>query len=125
MSAPRDPSSLSITDNRTGKTYEIPVREGAVPATAFAKVASDGEGLRVFDSAYQNTAVVRSKICYIDGERGVLEYRGYGIEELAEKSTFLEVAYLLIYGELPTKVRCGCLAARDAHRHRPKSGAAR
>lgn len=96
--------TLSVTDNRTGKQYEIPVSDGAIPATAFAKVMMDGEGVRVFDPGYQNTAVVRSKICYIDGERGVLEYRGYGIEELAEKSTFLEVAYLLIYGELPNKV---------------------
>ncbi len=60
--------------------------------------------MRVFDPAYANTAVVKSTICYIDGDKGILEYRGYPIEELAEKSTFLEVAYLLIFGELPSKV---------------------
>ena len=75
----------------------------SIKATDFQAIKDDsGEGLKVFDPAYGNTAVVESSICYIDGDKGILEYRGYPIEELAEKSTFLEVAYLLIYGELPT-----------------------
>ncbi|PJF16741.1 Citrate synthase [Paramicrosporidium saccamoebae] len=94
---------LRVEDSRTKATYTVPIKDSSVPATAFGKIQKDGEGLRVFDSGYQNTAVVRSQICYIDGDRGVLEYRGYPIEELAEKSTFLEVSYLLLYGELPTK----------------------
>lgn len=104
--------NLTIIDNRTRREYIIPINNGSIPAIEFSKIRPSienkgdiAEGLRVFDSGYQNTAVVRSKICFIDGEKGVLEYRGYPIEELAEKSTFIEVAYLLIYGELPTKVR--------------------
>ena len=93
-------SSLNVLDCRTKKTYKVPKEDDSVPAAAFGKA-----GLRVFDSGYQNTAVVRSSICYIDGERGILEYRGYPIEELAERSTFLEVAYLLIYGDLPAKTQ--------------------
>lgn len=93
--------SLKVTDQRTGKQYVVPITDESVPATAFAKIGD--HGLRVYDSGYQNTAVVRSKICYIDGDHGILEYRGYPIEELAEKSSFLEVSYLLIYGELPTQ----------------------
>jgi citrate synthase len=95
--------ALYVADSRTGKKYKVPIKDNSIPATEFAKVkvGKEDEGLRVFDSGYQNTAVVRSKICYIDGEQGVLEYRGYPIEELAERSNFLEVAYLLIYGELP------------------------
>ena len=106
----RETPALRIVDERTSREYRVPISEGSVPGGAFAKMTAenkdgDGGGLRIFDPAYTNTAVVRSKICFIDGERGILEYRGYGIEELAEKSTFIEVAYLLIYGELPTKVR--------------------
>ncbi|TPX55492.1 hypothetical protein PhCBS80983_g05273 [Powellomyces hirtus] len=95
--------SLTVLDNRTGKTYEVPITDGTIKATDFQKI-KDGPnpGLRLFDPAYQNTAVCRSTICDIDGDRGILRYRGYPIEELAEKSTFLEVSYLLIYGELPT-----------------------
>ena len=90
-------------DNRTGCDYKIKIEpEGAVKAVDFQKIKETGkDGLRVFDPSYANTAVVRSKICYVDGDNGVLWYRGYSIEELAEKSTFLEVAFLLIYGELP------------------------
>ncbi|EPZ35746.1 Citrate synthase, bacterial-type domain-containing protein [Rozella allomycis CSF55] len=96
-------NSLTITDNRTGLTYALPIVDGTVNALLFKNITIPGqlEGIRIFDPAYQNTAVVRSSICYIDGEKGVLEYRGYPIEQLAEKSTFLEVAYLLIYGDLP------------------------
>ena len=97
--------SLSITDNRTGETYEVAVEDGTVRAMAFRdiKVSDDDFGLMTYDPAFTNTAHCRSSICFIDGEAGVLEYRGYPIEELCEKSTYLEVAYLLVYGELPTQ----------------------
>lgn len=97
--------TLTIIDNRTGQTYEIPIAEGAVRATDFRQIrAHEGDfGLMVYDPAFLNTASCRSAITKIDGDRGVLEYRGYPIEELAEKSTFLETAYLLLYGELPTQ----------------------
>uniref|UniRef100_A0A7I4CHN1 Citrate synthase n=1 Tax=Physcomitrium patens TaxID=3218 RepID=A0A7I4CHN1_PHYPA len=98
--------SLTIVDNRTGKKYEIPISEGGtVKATDFKKITAgeDGNGLRLFDPGYLNTAPVRSKISYIDGDKGILRYRGYPIEELAEKSSFTEVAFLLMYGNLPTK----------------------
>jgi citrate synthase len=97
--------SLTITDNRTGRTYEVPVAEGTVRATDLRqiKVAEDDFGLMTYDPAFMNTAACRSAIAYIDGDRGILRYRGYPIEQLAERSTFLEVAYLLIEGELPTR----------------------
>ena len=101
----KEEGALRVTDTRTAKEYRIPIEENSVRAAAFAKISVDSnEGLRLYDPAYTNTAVVRSKICFIDGDKGILEYRGYPIEELAEKSTFLEVAYLLVYGELPSKV---------------------
>ncbi|KAG0598229.1 hypothetical protein M758_12G056100 [Ceratodon purpureus] len=98
--------TLTIVDNRTGKKYEVPISEGGtVKATDFKKITAggDGVGLRMFDPGYLNTAPVRSKISYIDGDKGILRYRGYPIEELAEKSSFTEVAFLLMYGNLPTK----------------------
>ena len=97
--------SLTITDNRTGRTYEVPVSEGTVRATDLRqiKVADDDFGLMTYDPAFMNTAACRSAITYIDGDRGILRYRGYPIEQLAERATFLEVAYLLIEGELPTR----------------------
>jgi citrate synthase len=97
--------SLTITDNRTGRTYEVPVAEGTVRATDLRqiKVDDDDFGLMTYDPAFMNTAACRSAITYIDGDRGILRYRGYPIEQLAERSSFLEVAYLLIEGELPTK----------------------
>ena len=97
--------SLTITDNRTGRTYQVPVSEGTVRATDLRqiKVADDDFGLMTYDPAFMNTAACRSAITFIDGDRGILRYRGYPIEELAEKASFLEVAYLLIEGELPTK----------------------
>jgi citrate synthase len=97
-------ATLSVTDNRTGKAYEIPIHDGAIRATDLRqiKVGADDQGLLSYDPAYMNTASCRSAITFIDGERGILRYRGYPIEELAEKSTFLEVAYLLLRGELPT-----------------------
>jgi citrate synthase len=97
--------TLTIIDNRTGRSYEVEIREGAVRAVAFREVkVGEGErGLMVYDPGFQNTAACRSGITYIDGERGVLLYRGYPVEQLAERSSFLEVAYLLIHGELPTR----------------------
>src|SRR4051812_36273217 len=97
--------TLSITDNRTGQTYEVPIEDGTVRAMALRdiKVSEDDFGLMTYDPAYTNTASCRSAITYIDGENGILRYRGYPIEQLAEDSTYLEVAYLLIHGELPTK----------------------
>src|SRR5215468_12123552 len=96
--------TLTITDNRTGKTYEVPIEDGTVRATALRdiKVDEDDFGVMSYDPAFMNTASCRSAITYLDGEAGVLEYRGYPIEQLAEHSTYLEVAYLLIHGELPT-----------------------
>jgi citrate synthase len=97
--------TLSVTDNRTGETYEVEVTDGTVRAMDFRqiKVSDDDFGLMTYDPAFTNTASCRSAVCFIDGEAGVLEYRGYPIEQLCESSTYLEVAYLLIYGELPTQ----------------------
>jgi citrate synthase len=98
------PDTLTITDNRTGKTYEIPVEHDTIRALDLRqiKVQPDDFGLMTYDPGYTNTASCKSRITYIDGDRGILEYRGYPIEQLAERSTFLEVAYLLLNGELPT-----------------------
>jgi len=97
------PDTLTVTDNRTGQSYEIPIEEGAIRATELRKIktSDDDPGLVSYDPAFLNTASCRSRITYIDGDKGVLLYRGYPIEELAEKSSFLEVAYLLVHGELP------------------------
>jgi citrate synthase len=99
--------TLTLTDNRTGRTYEIPINDETVRAMDFrqVKVSEDDFGLMVYDPAATNTVSCRSTITYIDGDRGRLEYRGYPIEELAEACTFLEVAYLLLYGELPTRAQ--------------------
>ncbi|HXK33968.1 MAG TPA: citrate synthase [Dehalococcoidia bacterium] len=99
------PDTLTITDNRTGKTYEVPVTDGTIRAMDLRqiKTADDDFGLMAYDPAFTNTASCRSAITYIDGDAGILEYRGYPIEQLAEQSTYLETAYLLVYGELPTK----------------------
>ena len=96
--------TLSVTDNRTGRTYEIPITDGTVRALDFRaiRVAEDDFGLMTYDPAFMNTAACRSSITYLDGTNGVLEYRGYPIEQLAEHSNYLEVAYLLVFGELPT-----------------------
>src|ERR687883_269377 len=97
--------TLSITDNRTGRSYEVPIEDGTIRATALReiRVSDDDFGLMSYDPAFMNTASCRSAITYLDGENGVLEYRGYPIEQLAEQSTYLEVAYLLVHGELPTQ----------------------
>jgi len=95
--------SLTITDNRTGKTYELPVAHGTINAMDLRqiKTGSDDFGVMTYDPAYMNTASCKSRITFIDGDKGILRYRGYPIEELAEKSTYLETAYLLVKGELP------------------------
>src|SRR5260370_3208531 len=95
--------TLTITDNGTGRRYEVPIRDGAIAATDLQKITSDGagSGLLSYDPAFLNTASCRSAITFIDGERSILRYRGYPVEELAERSSFLEVAYLLTHGELP------------------------
>src|ERR1051325_1504623 len=96
--------SLSIRDNRTGREYEIAITDGTIRATHLKEIAVDGEpGWASYDPGFLNTASCRSAITYIDGEEGILEYRGYPIEQLAEQSNFLEVGYLLIHGSLPTK----------------------
>jgi citrate synthase len=93
-----DKETLTVTDDRTGMTYEIPITDGAIRATDLKQI----DGLISYDPGLFNTAVTRSSVTYLDGEAGVLEYRGYPIEELAANSSFLEVAYLLIYGNLPS-----------------------
>jgi citrate synthase len=96
---------LTVTDSRTGKTYEIPIEDNTIRATELRKIKTDEDdfGLMTYDPAFMATASCRSAITFIDGEKGVLEYRGYPIEQLAENSNYLEVAYLLIHGELPTQ----------------------
>ncbi|MEP6666342.1 MAG: citrate synthase [Nocardioidaceae bacterium] len=98
-------SSLTVRDNRTGTEYDVPILDGTVRAADLAKIRShdDEPGIAVYDPGFVNTASCRSSITYIDGDKGILEYRGYPIEQLAEKSSYLEVAYLLVHGELPTK----------------------
>jgi citrate synthase len=100
---PKD--TVTITDNRTGKTIELPIEHGTVRALDMRQLKSGAEdfGLMTYDPAFMNTASCRSKITYIDGDKGILLYRGYPIDELAERSTYLEVAYLLVNGELPSK----------------------
>jgi citrate synthase len=96
--------TLTVVDNRTGKTYELPIQDGTVRAMDLRqiKAAPDDFGLMTYDPAFMNTAFCRSAITYIDGEKGVLLYRGYPIEQLAEESDFLETSYLILFGELPT-----------------------
>ena len=99
---PKD--TLTVVDNRTGKSYELPIQDGTVRAADLRQIkASDDDfGLMSYDPAFMNTAACRSAITFIDGDKGILQYRGYPIEQLAEKSTFLETSYLLLHGELPT-----------------------
>jgi citrate synthase len=99
--------TLTVTDNRTGQRYEVPITDGTVRAMDFRqmKVDEDDFGLMTYDPAFTNTASCRSAITYIDGDAGILEYRGYPIETLAEESTYIEVAYLLVNGELPTQAQ--------------------
>ena len=104
--------TLTITDNRTGKTYEIPIQYGTYPTYGASirtadlrqiKVSEEDFGLMGYDPAFMNTASCKSAVTFIDGEKGILRYRGYPIEELAERSTFLETAFLILHGELPTR----------------------
>jgi citrate synthase len=98
-------NTLTITDNRTNKTYTVPVEDGTIRAMDLRQIKTgpDDFGLMTYDPAFMNTASCRSSITYIDGDKGILRYRGYPIEVLAERCTFMEVAYLLLFGELPTE----------------------
>ncbi|MDH2413547.1 citrate synthase [Nocardioides sp. CER19] len=97
--------SLTVRDNRTGQEYDVPIVDGTIKAADIGKIKAgeDQPGLAVYDPGFVNTASCRSSVTYIDGDKGVLEYRGYPIEQLAEQSNFLEVAYLLVHGSLPSK----------------------
>jgi citrate synthase len=97
--------SLTVRDNRTGREYELPISDGTIRAADLGqiRVKESEPGIATYDPGFVNTASCRSAVTYIDGEAGILEYRGYPIEQLAERSTYLEVAYLLVHGELPTK----------------------
>ncbi|MDC0667171.1 citrate synthase [Nannocystis radixulma] len=99
--------TLTITDNRTGKTYEIEIKDGTIRADALRKIktSDDDFGLMTYDPAFMNTASCRSAITLIDGDKGILRYRGYAIEDLAEQSSYIEVAYLLLHGELPNEAQ--------------------
>jgi citrate synthase len=105
--APTASDSLTVTDNRTGATYELPITDGTVRAMDLRQIKVDeGEfGMMAYDPAFTNTASCRSSITYIDGEAGILQHRGYPIEQLCEHSSYLEVAYLLVFGELPTEAQ--------------------
>src|SRR3954452_19966552 len=96
--------TLTIRDNRTGREYELPISDGTIRATDLRQIsAEDGDGgLMSYDPAYLNTSSCRSAITFIDGDAGILRYRGYPIEQVAEQASFLETAYLLLEGELPT-----------------------
>ena len=97
--------TLTVIDNRTGKKYEIPIHDGAINATDLRqiRIGEDDVGLVSYDPAFMNTASCQSRITFIDGDKGILRYRGYPIEQLADKSTYLETAYLVLHGELPSK----------------------
>ena len=97
--------TLTITDNRTGRTYELPISYDTINAMELRqiKVNDDDFGMMSYDPGFKNTASTKSTITFIDGGKGILRYRGYPIEQLAEKSNFLEVAYLTLFGELPTQ----------------------
>ncbi|QCX28378.1 citrate synthase [Nocardioides jishulii] len=103
--AAKPTDSLTVRDNRTGQEYEIAITDNTIAAKDLGQIRAneDDPGLATYDPGFVNTASCRSAVTYIDGDKGILEYRGYPIEQLAEKSTFLEVAYLLIHGDLPTK----------------------
>ncbi|HOV94030.1 MAG TPA: citrate synthase [Spirochaetales bacterium] len=102
-------NSLTIIDNRTGISYEVPIVDGAIRASELRKIKRDEAdfGLMSYDPGFTNTATARSAITFVDGEKGILRYRGYPIEELAEKSSYLETAYLILFGELPTQAQLG------------------
>src|SRR5258708_23937008 len=108
---------LRVTDSRTGRSYEIPITDGAIRALDLRqiKVSADDFGLLTYDPAFMNTASCRSAITYIDGDSGILRYRGYPIEELARRASFLDVAYLLLHGEVPGKEASQAFATEIAH----------
>jgi citrate synthase len=112
---PKD--TLTVVDNRTGKSYELPIQDGTVRAADFRqiKVSDDDFGLMAYDPAFMNTAACRSAITFIDGDKGILRYRGYPIEQLAERSTFLETSYLLLHGELPSAVELDAWVYQVTH----------
>lgn len=97
--------TLTITDSRTNKSHEVPIKNSYVNATDLQKIGFKSKVLRSYDPGYMNTITCTSKISYIDGDKGILEYRGYPIEVLAERANFLEVAFLTLFGELPTPVQ--------------------
>ncbi|HZN03384.1 MAG TPA: citrate/2-methylcitrate synthase, partial [Candidatus Polarisedimenticolia bacterium] len=101
----RTAETLSITDNRTGKSYEIPIQDGTIRAMDLRqiKIKPEDFGIMSYDPAFTNTAACRSAITEIDGDKGILNYRGYPIEQLAEESSYLETAYLILHGELPAR----------------------
>src|SRR3989304_1879822 len=100
-------NTLTITDNRTGKSYEVPVENETIRAQDLRQIKVNPQdfGLMTYDPAFMNTASCKSTITYIDGDAGILRYRGYPIDQLAEKATYLEVAYLVLYGELPNQAQ--------------------
>ncbi|HVF57629.1 MAG TPA: citrate synthase [Pyrinomonadaceae bacterium] len=109
--------TLTITDNRTGKQYEVPVENGTIRAMDLRQIKTSDEdfGLMTYDPAFMNTASCKSNITFIDGDEGILEYRGYPIEQLAERSSYLEVAYLLLNGELPSESELKSWTHRITH----------
>ena len=109
--------TLRITDSRTGRSYELPIVDGAIRAMDLRqiKTSEDDFGLLSYDPAFQNTASCRSAITFIDGDKGILRYRGYPIEELAERASFLDVAWLLLNGDLPDKKESAAWAYEISH----------
>src|ERR1043166_5522448 len=105
-----DNETLTITDNRTNESYTIPIYRGTIRAMDLRQIKTDSDdfGLMTYDPAFMNTASCQSSITYLDGDKGILRYRGYPIEQLAENCSFLEVAYLLLHGELPTMEELDC-----------------
>jgi citrate synthase len=110
--------TLSVTDNRTGRSYELPIANDTINAMDLRqiKVNDDDFGMMSYDPGFKNTASTKSTITYIDGDKGILRYRGYPIDQLAEKSNFLEVAYLILNGELPTQEQYDDWEYRILHR---------
>ncbi|MFO7303149.1 MAG: citrate synthase [Acidobacteriota bacterium] len=119
--------TLTIIDNRTGRQYEVPITDGAIRAMDLRQIrtADDDFGLMTYDPAFQNTASCRSRITFIDGDKGVLLYRGYPIEQLAERSSFLDVACLLLDGELPTADQRQAWTSAITAQQRPPAGSER
>ena len=116
--------TLTVTDNRTGKQYEIPIENGAIRAMDLRKIrqSDDDFGLMTYDPAFQNTASCRSRITFIDGDKGILQYRGYPIDQLAANCTFLDTAYLVLFGELPTEEQSATWTqAITSHRRLPSN----